>query len=156
MVMKVSGLTEQLSQGSPLLGYTDTETVKLDLDNMTFKRVKYWSHKTLKHFRLGGFIVLKSSEMSFHVVFDRAVSWSRNVGIVAWVCLISKHRRLTEWLVMQCIKHASTLRVSAKKRKPSPRIVYRYGKQDKQIRNFLRYRRQIKSISNKLCLRMRR
>ena len=30
---------------------------------------------------------------------------------------------------MQCIKESSTLRVSPKKEKPSPRIVYRYGKE---------------------------
>lgn len=139
-----------------IIGYTDTETVKLDLDGMSLKQVKYWASKAMKQFKLGGFIILKSSEMSYHVVFDRAVSWSINVGVVAWVCLVAKHRRLTEWLVMQCIKHASTLRVSAKKQKSSPRIVYRYGKQDKQIRSFLQYRRLSKSILNKLCLKMRR
>jgi transposase len=41
---------------------------------------------------------------------------------------------------MQAIKESSTLRVGLKFRKPSPRIVYRYGKQDKQRREFLKMR----------------
>ena len=73
-------------------------------------------------------------------------SWTENVRIMAWVCLMSKHRKLTGWFILQCIKKGSTLRVSPKNQKPSPRIVYRYGKQDKQIRSFLDYRNLIKRI----------
>ena len=51
---------------------------------------------------------------------------------------------------MQCIKQASTLRISDKKEKPSPRIVYRYGKKDDQIRGFLDYRKLIKRLMKKL------
>jgi hypothetical protein len=134
------------SNPKPILGYTDTETVKLDLDKMPFKWVKYWAVKTLKQFRLRGLIILKSSESSYHVVFDRPVPWSKNVGIVAWVCLMTKHRRLTEWLVMQLIKQASTLRVSPKKKKPCPRMVFRYGSQTDQIKAFLNLRKTIGNI----------
>jgi hypothetical protein len=41
--------------------------------------------KTFKRFRLGGFLILKSSKDSYQVVFNHAVSWTVNVGIVAWV-----------------------------------------------------------------------
>ena len=150
MVLRESGLTEQLNQGKPLFGFTDTETVKLDLDDMSFGRVKYWACKALKQFGLGGFLILKSSKDCYHVVFDRSVDWSENASIVAWVCLVSKHRRLTEWLVMQLIKRASTLRISAKQKKSPPRIVYSRGSQDGQITGFLEYRRLIKSISKRL------
>jgi len=56
---------------------------------------------------------------------------------------------------MQCIKEkGSTLRVSPKSGnpnpKPSPRVVYRYGKQDGQIREFLNYRKMLKNIINKM------
>ena len=44
----------------------------------------------------------------------------------------------------------STLRVSRKGDKPSPRIVYRYGKQDGEIRNFLLKRRQIWRILRRM------
>jgi hypothetical protein len=150
--MKASELTEKSHQGKPIIGFTDTETVKLDLDNMNFGRVKYWATKTLKQFRLDGYLILKSSADSYHVIFDKAVTWTCNVGIVAWVCLMTKHRRLTEWLVMQLIKHASTLRISAKKRKPSPRIVYRYGTQDNQIKGFLLFRHQIRDILRRIVI----
>ena len=143
MGIQANGLIKK-SSPKPIIGYTDTGTVKLDLDNMRFKNVQYWAFKTLKQFRLRGFVILRSSANSYHVVFDRPVSWSRNVAIVAWVCLMTKHRRLTEWLVMQLIKHASTIRISAKKDKPAPRIVYRYGTQNEQLKAFLRYRRLVR------------
>jgi hypothetical protein len=108
-----------------ILGYTDTETVKLDLDDVSFERVKYWALGTTKQFKLGGFIILKSSQNSYHVVFDKPVSWVRNVAIVAWVCLMTKHRRLTEWLIMQCIKQGSTLRIGPKKEKIDYRVLKR-------------------------------
>jgi len=138
------------SNPKPILGYTDTETVKLDLDNMSFQRVKYWALGTAKQFRLRGFIILESSKNSYHVVFDKPVSWVKNVAIVAWVCLMTKHRRLTEWLIMQCIKQASTLRLSPKKDKQPPRMVYRHGKQSQQIREFLQYQRLVQTMIKRL------
>jgi hypothetical protein len=45
---------------------------------------------------------------------------------------------------MQCIKRASTLRVSPKQTKPAPRIVFRHGNQDGEIAQFLRARRRVK------------
>ena len=149
--MKGFGLTEKLHQGKPILGYTDTETVKLDFDNTTFKIVKCWANKAMNWFRLGGYIILKSSKNSYHVLFNKSVSWIENMKIVAWVALGSQNRGLIKWLIMQCIKQSSTLRVSPKNQKPSPRIVYKYGKQTHQIRCFLEYRKLIKSISKQIC-----
>jgi hypothetical protein len=141
----VNGLTEKLNHNS-ILGITDTETVKLDFDKTPFKTVLYWAFRTMKWFRLKGFIVLKSSENCYHVVFDCKVSWSRNVKVMAWVCLMSQHKLLTKWFIMQCIKQASTLRVSAKGQKPEPRVVFRYGSQENQIAEFLAYRKLVKDI----------
>ena len=138
------------NQGRPLLGYSDTETVKLDFDEMPFKDVKYWALRTMKWFKLGGFLNLKSSKNCYHVVFNRKVSWRKNVHIVAWVCLESQNQGLDKWFVMQCIKESSTLRVSPKNDKPSPRIVYHEGKQDGQIKVFLANRRCIKDIIRKM------
>jgi len=128
----------------------DDETVKLDYDNVTFKKVKYWAERAMKWFKLRGFIILKSSKKSYHVVFDRCVSWSENLRVVAWIALHSQNRGLIKWLIMQCIKQSSTLRISDKKEKLSPRIVYRYGKEDDQIISFLEYRKLIKRIIRKL------
>ena len=137
------------SSPKPVLGYTDTETVKLDLDNMPFKSVKYWASRTSRWFRLRGFIVLKSSNNRCHVVFDRKVSWSLNVKIMGWACLLTKHKGLTGWFILQCIKQGSTLRISPKKDKPRPRLVYHYGKEDGQIRSFREYRHMLKGFMRK-------
>jgi len=129
-----------------MLGYTDTETVMLDFDNTTFKNVRYWAFRTKRWFKLEGFIILESSENHYHVVFNRKVSWSKNMRVVAWVSLLSHNPMLEKWFVMQCIKEGSTLRVSPKMDKPSPKIVFRNGKRDKQIREFLNFRKLVKKI----------
>ena len=64
--------------------------------------------------------------------------------IMAWVSLLSHKNRLVKWFIMQSIKQGSTLRVSPKREKPSPRIIYRYGKEDQEITEFLEYRKIIK------------
>jgi hypothetical protein len=69
--------------------------------------------------------------------------------IVAWVSLLSNNKGTQKYHLMQCIKQSSTLRISKKRQKPSPRIVYRYGKQDNQIESFLEYRKMIKRIIKK-------
>jgi hypothetical protein len=139
------GLTDQkLNPSKPILGYSDTSTVKLDFDDTEFVIVKYWALRTMKWFKLGGFIILKSSRNHYHVVFDRSVNWRRNMHIVAWVALESKNTKLQKYQLMQCIKESSTLRVSHKKEKSSPRVVSRIGKQDNEVKSFLKWRRYIK------------
>ena len=135
-----------------ILGFTDNETVMLDFDDTTFRTVQYWARRAMKWFKLGGFIILKSSEDCYHVIFDRPVSWSENMKIVAWTALLSHKQKLQRWHLMQCIKESSTLRVSPKMSKPSPRIVYREGIDDNQIVDFLRYRRKIKNIMRKIVV----
>src|SRR5208283_3887593 len=138
MVLKVHGLTDK-SKAKPILGFSDTETVKLDFDNTAFRLVKYWAFKATRKFRLEGFVILKSSENSYHVVFNRLVSWSENMSVVSWVSLLSHNQGLVKYLQMQCIKRSSTLRVSEKQEKASPRVIFRYGQQDKQIKSFLEF-----------------
>ena len=148
--MRGCGLTGKLCQGKPIFGLTDDEAVMIDFDNSSYGNVLYWAKRTMKHHRLNGFIILKSSNDSYHVVFNRSVTWSENMRIVAWVSLLTHNKGTQTYHLMQCIKQSSTLRVSAKKQKPSPRIIYRYGKQDGQIRTFLDYRKLIKRILRKL------
>lgn len=70
--------------------------------------------------------------------------------IVAWVSLQCNNPMLEKWFLMQCIKEGSTLRVSSKRDKPSPRIVFRHGKENDQIESFLRYRGLLKNMIQKL------
>ena len=138
-------------KAKPILGFTDTETVKLDFDETNSGNVKHWALRTMKWFRLGGFILLKSSEKHYHAVFNREVSWSENMRIVVWVAMQSRNQGLFKWFHMQCIKESSTLRISTKRQKPSPKIIFRYGKEDQQIKHFLKDRDLIKSIARKLA-----
>lgn len=144
-VRKVLGL-KGISFHKPILGYSDTETVKVDFDDASFKTVRYWARRATRWFKLGGFLILKSSANHYHVVFNRYVSWSENMHILAWVSLLSHNKKAQRYALMQCIKECSTLRVSPKKQKPSPRVVYRYGKQEGRILDFLHYRKLIKRI----------
>jgi hypothetical protein len=147
--MRELGLIEKC-KAKFILGVSDTETVKLDFDNTPFRLVKYWTSKAMQKFRLEGFVILKSSKNSYHAIFNRPVSWSENMRVVAWVSLLSQNKTLTKFLLMQCIKESSTLRVSEKQEKTSPRVVFRYGQQDKQITSFLDFRGFIKGIERKL------
>ena len=149
MGLRENGLIEK-SRVNAILGFSDSETVKLDFDDACFSTVKFWALRTMKWFRLRGFLILKSSRNCYHVVFDRAVSWTQNMRVVAWVALLSHNKGLARWFLMQCIKGCSTLRVSFKREKPSPRIVFRFGKQEEQVKDFLRTRIQVKNIIKKL------
>lgn len=133
-----------------IIGFTDTETVMLDLDYMSFNRVKYWARRALRFFKLEGYIILESSENSYHVVFNRKVSWSENLSIIGRIVLMTHQSPLQRWHLMQCVKQSMTLRVSPKGEKPFPRIIYREGKQDGQIKDFLEYVELIKGIWSEL------
>jgi hypothetical protein len=104
-----------------------SSTMMLDLEYMCLEEAKCWAEKTMKKFRLSGYRLFESSERHYHVVFDRTVSWPENVSIVAWVCNELSLQPLTQWFLLQCIKKESTLRISAKGKKPSPKPIYREG-----------------------------
>ena len=63
--------------------------------------------------------------------------------IVAWVALRSHNKGLRKWQLMQCRKGSSTLRVGPKGKKPSPKIVYKEGRLDGEIRIYEEYRKII-------------
>lgn len=79
MVYLGSGLGVKWNHNS-ILGFTDDETVMLDLDNTPLEKVKHYAKITLEHFGLSGFIILRSSKNNYHVIFNRPVSWSENVA----------------------------------------------------------------------------
>ena len=66
-----------------IIGFSDEETVMLDFDETPFKSVRYWARRVSRRFKLGGVIIAKSSEDNYHVVFNRRVTWTENVSIVA-------------------------------------------------------------------------
>jgi len=129
-----------------ILGVSDDETVMLDMDDTNFQTVRYWANRAMNWHNLGGYIILRSSPGCYHVVFDRRVTWAENMRVVAWVAQLSGNEGLQRWHRMQCIKMASTLRVSPKGEKPSPRIVRRDGTQEGMIHEFLENRNEAKTV----------
>ena len=129
-----------------ILAFSDEETVMLDFDETPFKLVRYWARRVSRRFKLGGFIIAKSSENNYHIIFNKRVNWTENMSIVAWTALESRKEKLRTWFIMQCIKKWSTLRVSAKGEKPAPRVVYREGEQENQITAYLEYRKMARRI----------
>jgi hypothetical protein len=144
------------------LGDHDIDITKVDWDERPLSEVKRLSRLMNERYRLDGFIVLRSSThlrkvrsedlsriaysyrtASFHTVFNRKVSWKELISMLAWLCLFTKDQKLITWFHLQLIKGTFTLRHGFKKNKGIPRIVYRYGSQDKAIREFLANRRFI-------------
>ena len=151
----------------PVWGDWDRETVRLDFGETPLDEVKYWAFRAMHWFKLEGFIILRSSQKikeikrkrkaihkwvtsSYLVVFNRPVKWELNVRIMAWVAVNSGIQRLKDYVLMQCIKRSSTLRISSKDNKPYPRIIFRYGKQNKQIRKFLETRKFVLKLLKRM------
>ena len=145
-----------------VIGDWDKETVRLDWDDTALAEVKLWSLRVCRWFKLEGFIILRSSMKnyvvkqkkrtvysfkrgSYLVIFNRPVHWDSNVKIMNWIALESGNVNLQKYVRMQCIKGTSTVRISSKGSKPAPSIVFRYGVQDKMIREFLDNRKFILS-----------
>jgi hypothetical protein len=63
-----------------------------------------------------------------------------------WVGLESGNLNLQKYVRMQCIKKTSTVRISNKGNKPIPKIVFRFGNQNRQIKKFLETRTFILSF----------
>jgi hypothetical protein len=148
-----------------VLGDWDSDMVKVDWDERFLCEVKRFSKILCERYKLGGFIILESStklhkvrdetltdyaityrSKSYHTVFDEPKTHDEVNAILAWLCLFTKDTRLITWYLLQMIKGTYTLRQGFKGRKKPPRIVYGYGKGDKQITKFLRNRLFIHSL----------
>jgi len=144
-----------------LLGYSDKETVKIDWDECSLDFVKKYSLKACKKFNLEGFIILLSSQKkvnadfgeytvkSYHTVFNKPVSWEKNVKIMSWLSLISNHYKLMRYTLVQIAKGSSTLRITPKTSDSNPKypkIVFVYGKTDKCVARYIKTREMLKKL----------
>jgi len=77
----------------------------------------------------------------YHVVFDLPVTWEKNVHIMCLVAVESQLGKLRDYVLMQCIKESSTLRVGSKCFRPPLKIIYRCVKQEKNIHSYLEKKR---------------
>jgi hypothetical protein len=136
-------------------GDWDKETVRLDFDFTPLGEVKLWAYRVCFWFKLEGFIILRSRikeyimkkkgkvvyrylKCSYLVIFNRPVRWETNVKTMTWASLESGNKNLQRYTCMQCIKQTSSARISCKDKKPIPRVVLRFGKQNRQLRNSLK------------------
>lgn len=140
------------------------DTIRVDFDNTILDEVKLWAYRALKWFKLEGFIILESShknyvvkekrkiffrlrKASYLLIFNRPVEWIKNVKIMNWIAhevyLESGNEDVQRYVTMQCIKETSTVRISRKGKKPIPKVVFRFGLQDKMIRKYFGNRRLI-------------
>lgn len=138
------------------LGYSNQTTIKLDFDRIPLRLVKYWARRACFFFILEGFIIFQSSYSSYHVVFNLPVTWEMNIEVMCWVAIESQLEKLRDYVLLQGRKRTSTLRLGNKGEKSPPIIIYRYGKQDKEIRDFLEERREIKQVYRTLFLDLKR
>lgn len=140
-----------------ILGDFHSYIVKVELDIRYSKRQAIRiGHILNNRYDLDGFLIEQSSTTThkienadysktvfrhrthgYHIIFNRKVSEMENHSIIAWLCLYLKDENLTKWFLMQCIKQTITLRIGFKGNKRPPKIVYRFGNQDKMIADFL-------------------
>ena len=121
---------EWVKQGY-VIGFMTDKGVVLDLDNMTFKKAKWLAETLLKRYRLEGFLLVRSSEKSYHVVFNRYLSWKTITKI-----LFSLYE-CVRYAVFQMKEGYLTLRISKKNGKDKPKILMKVGKTDKLIKEYL-------------------
>lgn len=145
---------EQTQKPNVILGDWGKDTARMDFDNTFQQIVEYWGFRAMHWFHQDGFMILKSSERTYvtrikgktvckysignyHLIFNLPVTWEQNMRMMNWVALESGNEGLRKYAMMQAIKRDSTLRMGSKGKKSPPRIVFRYGNQDKQIAVYL-------------------
>jgi hypothetical protein len=69
---------------------------------------------------------------------------------MCWIALESGNLNLQKYALMQGIKKTSTLRIGNKGNKESPKMVFCYGNQDRQISRFLENRNFILNSISRL------
>lgn len=95
-------------------------------------------------------VVCQFVKGSYLTIFDRPVRWVTNAKVMCWTALESRNEHLLKYAQMQIIKQTSTARASEKWFKPRPEIVFQYGSQDFQIKEFLENRKVSLDIIERL------
>lgn len=114
------------------IGFRTSKGLMLDFDNMTQGKARRLAQALMKRYKLEGYLLIKSSDKSYHVVFNRYLTWKTILQVVfsLVVCIT--------WGVHQARKGYLTLRISRKNNKNKPKIVRKVGKTDKLINEYLR------------------
>jgi hypothetical protein len=124
-------MTHQWVESGFCIGFMTNRGVVLDLDIMTFRKAKWLAQLLLKRYRLEGYLLVRSSEKSYHVVFNRYLRWRTITKI-----LFSLYECI-RYAVFQMKEGFLTLRISSKNGKNKPKILLEVGKQDNLIKDYL-------------------
>ena len=128
--MKQKAEHEWVSEGY-VVGFMTNKGVILDLDNMKFKKAKWLAQSLCKRYELEGYLLIKSSEKNYHVVFNRYLKWRTITKIV-----FNQYEAL-RWAVFQMQSGYLTLRISRKNGRNKPKILLKVGKADKLVKDYL-------------------
>jgi len=113
------------------VGFTTTKGLCLDLDNMNEFKVRKLSQYIFEKYKLEGYLIMKSSKNHYHVIFNKYISW-RKTGII----IFSLYSTVA-WGIWQIRKGEITLRISEKNGKNKPEEIFRKGKTDNLIKDYL-------------------
>ena len=113
------------------IGFNTDRGLILDLDNMKFRKALWIAETLMERHRLEGFLLIKSSEKNYHVVFNRYLSWKTITKI-----LFSLYECI-RYAVFQMKEGQLTLRISKKNNRDKPKILLKIGKTDKLIKDYL-------------------
>lgn len=129
--MRLKAKQHEWVQTGYCIGFMTNKGVVLDLDNMKFKKAKWLTRTLCRQYKLEGYLLIKSSEKNYHVVFNRYLSWRTITKII-----FSQYEAL-RWAVFQMQSGYLTLRVSKKNGENKPKIVLKVGKEDKLVKDYL-------------------
>lgn len=113
------------------IGFNTDRGLILDLDNMKYKKALWIAKTLLEKYKLEGFLLIRSSDKNYHVVFNRYLSWKTITKI-----LFSQYESI-RWAVFQLKEGMLTLRISKKNSRDKPKILLKVGKTDKLVRDYL-------------------
>lgn len=136
-------------------GFTTSHGLLLDLDNTTLGETRKIAKKYMERFKLEGYLILRSSQNNYHVVFNKYMSWKKVLAClfkIVWYYHYHKHGikpSLTFWAILQACKETETLRVSRKERKSIPKVIQTKGKTDKLINDYLEFMKVMLDIKHK-------
>jgi len=103
----------------------------LDLDNITQAKTKQLAAYLCKRYKLEGYLIVKSSKNHYHLIFNRYLKWRKALQVSFQTI------KCVEWAIWQARKGEFTLRISCKNGKNKPQIIYKTGKQNKLIKDYL-------------------
>jgi hypothetical protein len=122
------------------VGFMTDRGVILDLDNMKYRKALAIASDLCKKYRLEGFLLVMSSPKNYHAVFNRYLSWRKITKI------LFSRLECQRWGAFQMMQGELTLRISKKNGENKPKIVYRVGKEDKLIKEYLEVYEEFKDF----------